>query len=447
MLRFLCALAFGAAITLGQGDPASHRIVRVSDPSVSRPNEVAVAINPRDPNNVVVVAGARGGKGGPSSINVSFTTVNGGLTWRTTQAPNAGRTQGDDAVVFDAEGTAWRSYIAFTGLRVPRPTSATSGIFVSASRDGGMSWQAPITVVDHLNTVTPFEDKPWLAVDREAGSPHRGTLYVAWTRFDVYGSKDPSDHSHIFVARSAPDRTRFLPPVRVSDTPGDALDSDGTVEGAVPAVGVGGEVFLAWAGPKGLQFDRSTDGGVTFAQDVHIADMPGGWDIDVAGLTRHNGMPVTAVDLSRGPRRGAIYVNWIDIRHGDPDVFLSVSRDGGRTWSAPRVVNEGSPGDGRQQLFAWMAVDPADGSINVIYYEREQDSRQSPLSLKLARSMDGGQRFTQTEIAQPSFTCPDRAYIGDYSGIDARDGLIVPAWTSCVGEDRLAVSAAWLRFK
>jgi hypothetical protein len=49
-------------------------------------------------------------------------------------------------------------------------------------------------------------------------------------------------------------------------------------------------------------------------------------------------MPVTGVDLSNGPNKGTLYVNWIDARNGDQDVFVMSSRDGGDTWSAPRRV-------------------------------------------------------------------------------------------------------------
>ena len=87
--------------------------------------------------------------------------------------------------------------------------------------------------------------------------------------------------------------------------------------------------IIAWAGPKGIVFDKSTDGGWTFGKDVLVSATPGGWDLPVPGLERHNGMPVTAVDLSDGPRKGTIYVNWIDERNGDLDVFVAASSDSG----------------------------------------------------------------------------------------------------------------------
>ena len=92
--------------------------------------------------------------------------------------------------------------------------------------------------------------------------------------------------------------------------------------------------------------------------------MPGGWDAPVDGLERHNGMPVAAVDVSTGAARGTVYVNWIDTRNGDPDVFVAASRDGGTTWEAPVRVNDDPKG--AVQMFTWMAVDPVDGSINVV---------------------------------------------------------------------------------
>ena len=75
-------------------------------------------------------------------------------------------------------------------------------------------------------------------------------------------------------------------PFRISDSPGDCRDSDNTVEGAVPAVGPNGEVYVIWAGPLGLIFKKSLDGGLSFSKDKMIDQMPGGWDFSVEGLDR-----------------------------------------------------------------------------------------------------------------------------------------------------------------
>src|SRR5947208_2627841 len=77
----------------------------------------------------------------------------------------------------------------------------THGIVASTSRDG-LTWGNPVVVVDHVNTVTPMEDKPWLKSDNVPGSKHKGNIYLAWTKFDEYGSKKPEHKSHIYFARS-----------------------------------------------------------------------------------------------------------------------------------------------------------------------------------------------------------------------------------------------------
>lgn len=426
--------------------PAPHRLVDVSEPGAPRPAEVSVAINPADLDHVVAVSTQRGRAGEPRTVNPSYVSRDGGLSWRTFPHPNPERrTQGDDALAFAADGTLFHSYISFEGIRAARPERARTGIFVTRSRDGA-DWEPPVPVVDHVNSVAPFEDKPWLAADRSPESPHRGNLYVAWTRFDVYGSKDPAHRSRILFARSRDGGRSFEPPLEISDETGDALDGDGTVEGAVPAVGPGGEVYVAWAGPRGLVFDRSRDGGFSFGEDRPISAMPGGWDLPLPGMPRHNGLPVTSVDLSSGKDRGSIYVSWVDERSGpgDTDVWLAASRDGGDTWSAPLRVNDDGPG--AAQLFQWTAVDPADGSVNVLFYDRRGLSG-SETGLTLARSVDGGRSFVNHRIAERPFATDGTTFFGDYAGLDARGGRVVAVFPVFLEPQTLALRAALFRFR
>jgi hypothetical protein len=431
------------AQTEGKG---RHEVVRITDPGFPSPAELSVAINPVDPMNVVVVSLAGGPPGGPGITNYAYASVDGGRSWTTVPHPNPqDRTQGDDAVTFDERGRVFHSYISFEGIRVERPPRAWNGIFVTRSDDGGFTWGAPVPVVDHINTVKPFEDKPWLVTDDVSGSPYRGHLYLAWTRFDVYGSTNPNDSTQILFSRSLDAGESFSVPIRISDSGGNAVDSDDTVEGAVPAVGPGGEVYVAWAGPLGIVFDRSMDGGWTFGEDRVIADNPGGWDLPLPGMPRHNGMPVTGVDVSSGPDRGSVYVNWIDERAGDPDVWLVASRDGGDTWSEPRRVNRDAMGNGRAQLFTWMAVDPVDGSVNIVFLDRGGTDGAAQ-TVTLARSVDGGRSFEIHGVDQEPFTCPDAVFYGDYLAVDAHGGMVVAGWPHCDEEGELALFAALFHF-
>ncbi len=423
----------------------TQRVVRLSAPDAVNPAEVSIAINPTNPNNIVGVSLQYGKAGQPRVSNVAYVSSDGGHTWETIASHNPdGRIQGDDAVIMNAGGTAFHAYISFDGIRQKRPKVARNGIFVQSSADGGRTWAEPVPVVDHLNTVLPFEDKPYLASDDGHDSPYAGNLYLAWTRFDEYGSELPADSTQIFFARSDDNGRTFSMPFRISDTGGDCRDGDNTVEGAVPAVAPNGDVYVVWAGPKGLVFDRSADGGWTFGKDRIIADMPGGWDLEIPGINRSNGMPVTGVDHSDGPFRGSLYVNWIDTRNGDPDVFVLSSRDGGETWSEPVRVNDDAAGN--DQFFTWMAVDPADGSVNILFYDR-RGLEDNNTGLVLARSVDGGRTFVNHSVHQKPFRTDASIFFGDYNGIDAHGGKVTAIYTHFLDDRTLAVSSALFQFK
>ncbi len=427
-----------------------NEVVRITRPDAVQPCEVSVAINPKNPDQVAVVSMQRGFPDGErGTTDYIYTSFDGGQTWTTRQAPNPERrTQGDDALTYGSGGGGilYHSYISFEQLRVPHPLHAKNGIFISSSTNNGLDWSVPVPVIDHINTVAPFEDKPYLVTDNNPASPWFHNLYITWTHFDVYGSQNPADSTQIYFSRSTDGGHTFLMPQRISDTGGDAADSSNSVEGAVPCVGVNGEVYVVWAGPEGLVFDKSIDGGMHFGKDKVIGRVVKGWDFPIRGIDRANGMPVTAVDHGHSRYRGSIYVNWADRRNGDPDIFLKYSRDGGKTWSDAIRVNDDKTGNGKDQFFTWMAVDPVDGSVNIVFYDRRNYDG-TTTGLTLARSIDGGRTFRNFKIDVKPFETNEHAFFGDYSGIAAYGGQVIPVFMHFTGPVRLAVSAALFHFK
>lgn len=398
----LAALVMNPMRTLGYAN------VRVNTNS-NQPEETSIAINPRNPDNIMGVA-----QGSDCYFYPSFDA---GQTW--TEGSLADPfCLGDPATVFDRNGTAYYCYIG---------TWSHSGIFANRSTDGGRTWLPQGTaIIQHAGDV-PFEDKSYPAADWSTG-PSAGNIYVSWTQFTHYGSTNPADSSRILFSRSTDAGTTFSNPQIVSDQGGDAIDSDNTVEGAVPAVGPDGAVYIAWAGPRGIEFDRSAPGGMSFGRDVVISDIPGGWDYSVPGIYRANGLPVIKTDISHGPYRGRVYVNWSDQRNGDTDVFLIYSDDRGLTWS-PRIrVNDDPLGNGRDQFFTWMDVDAVTGSVYVVFYDRREHSDNLTTDVYMARSDDGGGHFTNEKISSTPFVPRSDVFFGDYIGVSAFGGRVRPLW-------------------
>ncbi len=415
-------------------------MVRVSGANARSPVEVSVAIDPTNPDHIVAVSQQ-------AASNHSYVSTDAGKTWKTAALGNPNkRTQGDDAITFAADGLALRTYISFLGIRTERPTRAANGIWVATSRDG-LTWNDAVAVIDHVNTVHPFEDKPWIKADNNKDSKYKGNIYITWTQFDEYGSKKAVHKTHVYASRSKDQGKTFSVPHRISETPGDCIDKSNTVMGAIPAVGPKGEVYACWAGPKGLAFVKSTDGGWTFGKEKILTDTPGGWDFGVQGIFRCNGMPSMGVDLSDGKHRGTIHVNWADRRNGDndPDIFVMSSSDGGDTWTKPLRVNDDPKGNGKEQFFTWMAVDPADGSVNIVFFDR-RDTEGTLTGLTMARSIDGGRTFVNHKIAQEPFECVKGAFFGDYIGIDAFGGRVVAAYQHFANK-KLVLSAAVFDFQ
>lgn len=429
------------------GDPPKklgHHVVRVTGPDARGAVEVAVAINSTNPDHIV--AASNQARPEDSSAVHMYVSNDGGLTWKDVAGPNPDRRhQGDAAVAFGPDGVVHRTYLALSGVRGNRTPFAATGIHTSSSKDG-LTWADPAPIVDHINSTEPLEDKPWLDIDHGEKSPQRGTIYMSWTRFDVYGSKDPAHKSHVYFSRSKDGGKSFSKMRRISEKPGDCTDSGGTVMAAMPAVGTKGEVFVTWAGPEGIVFKKSLDGSVKFSEEKVLTATPGGWDIPIAGLARSNGLPVIGVDRSPGEHSGSVYVNWIDKRNGDPDVLCMSSRDAGDTWSEPVRVNDDPKGNGKDQFFTWMAVDPRDGSINIIFYDR-RNLKDTETALTLARSTDGGQTFVNHKVAQEPFPCHKDFFFGDYIGVAAFNGRVVALYSHFTGRRSVAISAALFRFK
>jgi len=389
---------------------SQYQNIKVSQTGGSfEPEEVTISINPTNPLNLA--AGA--------NIDYYYYSTDGGFTWTEGNLTSTLGVYGDPCVIFDADGNLYYAHLSdpFSGYWLDR-------IVVQKSTNGGMTWNDGAGV--GLNPPKQ-QDKEWLAADF-TNSPYHNNLYVSWTEFDDYGSSNPNDSTRILFSRSTDSGNSWSQPVRISDTGGDCLDSDNTVEGAVPAIGPNGEVYISWAGPLGIMFDKSTDGGITFGEDIFVTDQPGGWDFNISGIYRCNGLPVTACDISNSAYQGNIYVLWSDQRNGvnDTEVFLIKSTDGGQNWGNAVRVNDDTTS--RHQFFPWMTIDPMTGFIYVVFYDRRNTTGEAT-DVYVAKSIDGGDSFINFEVSQSSFTPIPNVFFGDYINIAARNGKIYPIWT------------------
>ncbi len=111
-------------------------------------------------------------------------------------------------------------------------------------------------------------------------------------------------------------------------------------------------------------FARSTDNGLTWEAPIELSAEFLTQD-QILGNDRSNTSPSLAVDVSNGRYRGNVYVVYPNNDSNDgSDIVFQKSSDGGKTFSAPMLVNA-RPGSDRPQWFPWVTVDETTGRITV----------------------------------------------------------------------------------
>ncbi len=388
------------------------------------PCEPSIFINPINTNEIV--AG--------SVLNNVYHSKDGGKSWKMATLKSSYGVYGDPMIVADFQGNFYFAHLSDPEAKGWSSPRLLDRIVVQRSEDGGQTWtDGGFAGMHHPKD----QDKHWLTVN-----PKNNELYMTWTEFDLYDSKKSTDQSRILFSKSTDKGNTWSEAIAINQFSGNCLDDDQTTEGAVPAVGPNGEIYVAWAYDNKIYFDKSLDGGTTWlSEDIVAAEQPGGWTFPISGISRCNGLPVTAVDRNSG----TIYINWTDQRNGenDTDVWITKSIDGGKTWSAPKRVNDDEPG--KQQFLTWMTIDQTDGTIYTVFYDRRAYTDVST-DVYLAYSKDGGATFINEKISDKPFKPNPLAFFGDYNNISAHNGIVRPIWTRGDGM-RLSVWTALINLK
>ena len=317
--------------------------------------------------------------------------------------------------------TTGRIYFSTLGF------SGSGTIQMFRSDDNGVSWMAPVNATPGGSN----EDKQWHIVDNFAG-PGNGNVYLMSRRFG--GSPG------IYMFRSTDQGNTFIPSGGVN------IFSGG--QGAFVEVGPDHSVYaFYYNGSTSILVRKSTDFGATFGPAVTIFNgISGGVNGD-HGLTglrqgtstyssfRSNAFPHVAVN----PVSGHLYVTFANNPAGidKADVYLTISTDGGATWTAPQRVN-----DDVTTTDQWMpaiAVTPNGNRIGIFYYSRQEDPTNNNLFKYYGRigvisgsAVNFDPSFAISDVASlPEFgrdAVINSVYMGDYNHAAATSDAFHVVW-------------------
>jgi hypothetical protein len=221
--------------------------------------------------------------------------------------------------------------------------SGMDNIVFSKSTDGGESWSRPVIQVDHIGSGL-WSEEPDLAIGED------GTLYVTWTRWDVYEDPFPD----VFFGMSTDDgQTWTDPSIRVNDVQFQTQYFSKLVLGSNQVV------YVVWEDWRGGE-DDSIDG-IYFTRTVPVLAY-GEADCDTVVSGGNLGVTITLVNTTGVDQTADIWTGMMLLTGGmyrkstmmyGPEAFALASYD---TFAVP--IDHEIPGDtpvGEYEY--WVKVD------------------------------------------------------------------------------------------
>jgi BNR/Asp-box repeat protein len=441
VLKFVVAVLTAVAlVSVGasaSAAPAPPTNVDVSQRHFNE-SEEAVAVNPTNPNNIVIVTNVGHVEAGLSAGMFEGVSFDGGKTWTRRLIALGGSDPLGDAccdpsLSFDRYGNLFLTYLFQVEDEVP----------IALSTDGGLTFSvvATISAADlpakkssgDTRGLFRFVDQPTITAAHDA----------VWVVFNAGGP---------LVATGAPvtglGRFGGFGPVEVipgtnNCTYGDiAIGPSGQVMQAcnLTESGQGGGKIFVNVDPDGL--GPAGFGDRIFVTETHV----GGFDFIPAQPDRSVDAEVgLAWDSTGGPHPGRVslvYTREQPNESDDTDVYVRHSDDGGATWGAGVRVNDDTTGN--SQFLPKISLDPTTGDLAVIWYDSRNDLGtggpgdtdgipNDDAQFWGAFSTNGGASFgPNIQISAGTSNSHDSGNgidYGDYTGLSFYGGTAHPAWS------------------
>jgi hypothetical protein len=431
LLALLSVIAFAVVAARGSGASSVSSPPLNVDVSqrLTNESEEAIAVNPTNPQNMVVVSNVVV----PAAGLFEGVSFDGGATWSTkliADNDNLGAACCDPSLSFDRYGNLFLSYLYNVGKTVP----------VALSTDGGLHFHlvANIAKPPKSQTKTGGERANFRFVDQPTVKAGQGAVWV------VFNGGGPMVATGARVTGLGKVGS-FLP---VETVPGTNNCTYGDV-----AIGPGGKVMqvctLTESGQGGGKLFVNVDpdglgpagfGDRVFVTDTHV----GGFDFIPAQPDRSiDAEPGLAWDTTGGPHNGRVYLVYTrehPNESNNTDIYVRYSDTAGSTWSAPVRVNDDATAN--SQFLPKIALDPTNGKIAVGWYDARND-----LGLGRPGDTDGipnndaqffgafstdGTSFTRNiQISAGTSNSHDSQNgidYGDYTGLAYYGGIAHPAW-------------------
>ncbi|MGE5221414.1 MAG: hypothetical protein ACM3PY_03190 [Omnitrophica WOR_2 bacterium] len=400
-------------------------------------SEEAIAVNPTNPNNIVVVTNIGHLEAGLTAGMFEGVSFDGGHTWTRRiigNNDNLGDSCCDPSLSFDRYGNLFMTYLYQVENVVP----------IALSTDGGLTFNVIANIGDPNNSSGTKASSDNRGLFRYVDQP---TITAAenevWVVFNAGGP---------MVATGAPvtglgQVGQFIP---VELVPGSNNCTYGDV-----AIGPAGQVMqtcmLTSTGQGGgkvfVNLDPDGLGPAGFGDRIFVASTHvGGFDFIPAQPDRSvDAEAGLAWDRTSGPHNGRVYLVYTKEQQNESDnmdIYVQYSDDNGTTWSNGVRVNDDQTAN--SQFLPKISLDPTTGNLAVVWYDSRADLGtggpgdtdgipNDDAQFWGAFSTNGGVSFTPNiQISAGTSNSHDSTNgidYGDYSGLSFYGGVAHPAWS------------------
>jgi BNR/Asp-box repeat len=400
-------------------------------------SEEAIAVNPTNPNNIVIVTNVGHLEAGLTAGMFAAVSFDGGATWSRRligNNDNLGDACCDPSLSFDRYGNLFLTYLYETENTVPIALSTDGGLTfnvianISAPPKGTPTKAAGdnrglFRFVDQP-TITTGSGQVWVVFN--AGGP----MYATGAPVTGFGQV-----GQFFVGEVVPGTNNC--------TYGDV------------AIGPAGQVMqvctLTESGQGGgklfVNVDSDGLGPAGFGDRIFVASSHvGGFDFIPAQPDRSvDAEPGLAWDRTGGPHTGRVYLVYTLEQQNESDntdIYLRYSDDNGATWSAAKRVNDDATTN--SQFLPKIALDPTSGKVAVVWYDARNDPGSGGSGDTDGLPNDDAQFWgTFSSDAAASFSSNIQISAGtsnshdsgngidygDYTGLSFYGGIAHPAWS------------------
>jgi len=400
-------------------------------------SEEAIAINPTNPKNIVIVTNVGHREAGLDAGMFEAVSFDGGTTWTRKligDKDNLGDACCDPTLSFDEFGNLFMSYLFEVENTVP----------IALSTDGGLTFNLVGNIVappKGTPTKTSGDNRGLFRfVDQPTITAARGEVWV------IFNAGGPLFATRAAVAGFGQVGSFFQGEV----VPGTNNCTYGDI-----AIGPTGQVMqvctLTESGQGGGRLFVNVDldglGPAGFGDRVFVAETHvGGFDFIPPQRDRSiDAEPGLAWDRTGGARNGRVYLVYtkeIQNESDNTDIFVRFSEDNGATWSqGVRVNDDQTP---NSQFLPKIALDQTSGNVAAVWYDARRDLgtggagdtdgiANDDAQLWGAFSTDGGATFgANVQISAGTSNSHDSGNgidYGDYSGLAFYGGKARPAWS------------------